>query len=183
MNCLLARWHLLENCICLADVWCHRLDVQGFPGGSGIKDPPANAGDVGLIPGWVMAQGSLSPTLVPSELVLSLLSQVGRFVCFLSSSATFTKGPETHFVCHTILILICQGQRLVSEPALSQERVEPGEKDGREKQGDCCGNAKSLQSCPTFCDPMDCSLPGSSVHGILQARILEWVAMHNGRLN
>ena len=37
--------------------------------------------------------------------------------------------------------------------------------------------AKSLQSCPTLCDPMDCSLPGSSVHGILQARILEWVAM------
>ena len=33
------------------------------------------------------------------------------------------------------------------------------------------------QSCPTLCNPMDCSLPGSSVHGILQARILEWVAM------
>ena len=31
------------------------------------------------------------------------------------------------------------------------------------------------QSCPTLCDPTDCSLPGSSVHGILQARILEWV--------
>ena len=37
--------------------------------------------------------------------------------------------------------------------------------------------AKSLQSGPTLCDPMDCSLPGSSVHGILQARILEWVAL------
>ena len=33
------------------------------------------------------------------------------------------------------------------------------------------------RSCPTLCDPMDCSLPGSSVHGILQARMLEWVAM------
>ena len=33
------------------------------------------------------------------------------------------------------------------------------------------------QSCPTFCDPMDCSLPGSSVHGIVPARILEWVAI------
>ena len=33
------------------------------------------------------------------------------------------------------------------------------------------------QSSPTLCDPMDCSLPGSSVHGISQARILEWVAM------
>ena len=37
--------------------------------------------------------------------------------------------------------------------------------------------AKSLQSFLTLCDPMDCSLPGSSVSGILQARILEWVAM------
>ena len=33
------------------------------------------------------------------------------------------------------------------------------------------------QSCLTPCDPMDCSLPGSSVHGIYQARILEWVAI------
>ena len=33
------------------------------------------------------------------------------------------------------------------------------------------------QSCPTLCDPMDCGPPGSSVRGILQARILEWVAM------
>ena len=33
------------------------------------------------------------------------------------------------------------------------------------------------QSCPTLCDPMDCSLPESSVHGILQARIQEWVAI------
>ena len=33
------------------------------------------------------------------------------------------------------------------------------------------------QSCLTLCDPMDCSPPGSSVHGILQARILEWVAI------
>ena len=33
------------------------------------------------------------------------------------------------------------------------------------------------QSCPTLCDPMDCGLPGSSVHGIFQARILEWAAI------
>ena len=41
--------------------------------------------------------------------------------------------------------------------------------------------AKSLQSCPTLCDPMDCSLPGFSVHGILQARTLEWVAISFSR--
>ena len=37
--------------------------------------------------------------------------------------------------------------------------------------------AKLLQLCPTLSDPMDCSLPGSSVHGIFQARVLEWVFM------
>ena len=44
-----------------------------------------------------------------------------------------------------------------------------------------CVRAKSLQSRPTLCDPMDHSLPGSSVHGILQAKILEWVAMLSSR--
>ena len=37
--------------------------------------------------------------------------------------------------------------------------------------------AKSLQSCPTLCDPIDGSTPGSPIPGILQARTLEWVAM------
>ena len=37
--------------------------------------------------------------------------------------------------------------------------------------------AKSLQSCPTLCDPLDGSPPGSPIPGILQARILEWVAI------
>ena len=40
---------------------------------------------------------------------------------------------------------------------------------------------KVAQSCPTLCDPMDCSLPGSSVHGVFQARILEWVAISFSR--
>ena len=42
-------------------------------------------------------------------------------------------------------------------------------------------SAKSLQSCLTLCDPMDCTGPGSSVHGIFQARILEWVAISYSR--
>ena len=41
--------------------------------------------------------------------------------------------------------------------------------------------AKSHRSCPTLCDPIDRSPPGSSVHGILQARMLEWVAMPSSR--
>ena len=44
-----------------------------------------------------------------------------------------------------------------------------------------CVCAQLLQSCPTLCDPMEHSLPGSSVHGLLQARTLEWVAMPSSR--
>ena len=44
-----------------------------------------------------------------------------------------------------------------------------------------CMCAKLIQLCPTLWDAMDCNPPGSSVHGILQARILEWVAVPSSR--
>ena len=44
-------------------------------------------------------------------------------------------------------------------------------------------NNGSVQSCPTLCNPMDCSPPGFSVHAILQARILEWVAIPYSRIS
>ena len=43
------------------------------------------------------------------------------------------------------------------------------------------GESEVTQSCPVLCDPMACSLPGSSVHGIFQARELEWVAFSFSR--
>ena len=51
------------------------------------------------------------------------------------------------------------------------------EKKAFHKETGAAAAAKSLQSCPTLCDPIDSSLPGSSVPGILQARTLEWVAI------
>ena len=47
----------------------------------------------------------------------------------------------------------------------------------QEEQGDAAAAAKSLQLCPTLCDPRDGSPPGSPIPGILQARTLEWVAI------
>ena len=41
---------------------------------------------------------------------------------------------------------------------------------------------KVTESCPTLCDPVDCSPPGSSILGILQARVLEWVAISFSRV-
>ena len=43
------------------------------------------------------------------------------------------------------------------------------------------GESEVAQSCTTLCDPIDCSLPGSSVHSIFQARVLEWVAISFSR--
>ena len=48
---------------------------------------------------------------------------------------------------------------------------------GRKVMTNLAAAAKSLQSCPTLCDPMDSSPPGSSVHGIFQAGVLEWGAI------
>ena len=45
-----------------------------------------------------------------------------------------------------------------------------------------CVHAKLLQLSPTLCHPVDCSLPSSPVHGIFQARILEWIAMPSCRI-
>ena len=42
-------------------------------------------------------------------------------------------------------------------------------------------DSEVAQSCPTLCDPVDCSLPGSSVHGIFQAIVLEWLAISFSR--
>ena len=56
--------------------------------------------------------------------------------------------------------------------------------DGREvrKGGDICIKPSEVaQSCLTLCDPVDCSPPGSSIHGIFQARVLEWVAISFSR--
>ena len=58
-------------------------------------------------------------------------------------------------------------------PALEADTL-TSEPPGKPK---CAGAAKSLQSCPTLCDPRDGSPPGSPVPGILQARTLEWVAI------
>ena len=46
---------------------------------------------------------------------------------------------------------------------------------------DSCEHAKALQSCPTLCNPLDCNSPGSSVHWILQKRMLEWAATPSSR--
>ena len=52
---------------------------------------------------------------------------------------------------------------------------------GKCTEGESESESEVAQSCPTLCDPMDCSLPGSSLQGILLARVLEWVAISFSR--
>ena len=57
-------------------------------------------------------------------------------------------------------------------------KVKNKKRTGVPRERSVCVHVQSLQSCPILCNPTDlCSPPGSSVHGILQARILEWAAV------
>ena len=90
------------------------------------------------------------------------------------SRASGTKGIQSWHTDNQLL-------RAKKEKTLKDEHWKPSKAfdEGRQGQSPTCLKAKVLvaQSCPTLCDPIDCDPLGSSVHGILQARILEWVAI------
>ena len=66
-------------------------------------------------------------------------------------------------------------------PAMAVKAVQTPARELRSCKPCVCLPAKSLQPCLTLCDPLDCSPPASSVCGIFQARVLEWVAMLSSR--
>ena len=73
-------------------------------------------------------------------------------------------------------LVLCSVQR-------SHQRAVFGPDSGKtaSQEKDLGSESQVAQSCPTLCNPMDCSLPGSSVRGIFQARLLEWVAISFSR--
>ena len=92
---------------------------------------------------------------------------------------------------HRLLLLLLLLSRSVVSDSVQPHRQQPTrlprpwDSPGKNTGVGChfllhCVKVKSEsevpQSCPTLSDPMDCSLPGSSIHGIFQARVLEWVA-------
>ena len=106
----------------------------------------------------------LAPLLSPSS--LSFLSVL------FSSAHKFLIISKAKHICHLCFFGTCQrgflGFHILSS-RLSRFSFH------------VCMHAKSHQSCLSLCEPMDFSLPGSSVHGILQARTLEWVASPSSR--
>ena len=89
-------------------------------------------------------------------------------------------NSKSHLSSHSFLlgVRVCLDQKT---PEIF--RSFPGSSVGQKSacSPEAAAAAKLLQLCPTLCDPMDCSPPGSSVHGILQARIVEWVAISFSR--
>ena len=81
------------------------------------------------------------------------------------------QGSPTTVVFHPIFLL--------SNGTLSSNKIKHG--GGMHHTAPINTWFVHAQLCPTLCDPTDCSLPGSSVHGIIQARILEWVAMPSSK--
>ena len=93
--------------------------------------------------------------------------------------------------CLTLMTLDCSLQdssvygilqaRILEWVAISFSR---GSSPPRDRTWVSCIESESevAQSCPTLCDPMDCNLPGSSVHGFFNARVLEWVVISSPAL-
>ena len=116
---------------------------------------------------WISTQ--LAPPLPPPRLVGSLESSIpplsmGKITLYFSLFL-FIRKVFVEYLLH---------------------RPEPQGEADQNKETKCApssvsNHTKSLQSCPTLCDPMDYSPPGSSVHGISLARILEWVAMPSSK--
>ena len=92
------------------------------------------------------------------------------------SSLSEAQGKPINTAVGNIALLqeIFPTQELNQGPTLHADSL-PAELPGKPK------NVLVTQSCPSLCNPMDCSLSGSSVHGILQARILEWDAISFSR--
>ena len=103
---------------------------------------------------------------------LGVLSEALAIWERISSLLSFSTTPE--WDCQVAMVRHQCG--LHTEPTLLEIRLRCSPPPSADPK-DHAAAAKSLQSCPTLCDPIDGSPPGSPVPGILQARTLEWVAI------
>ena len=130
-----------------------KFEFPGSPGGAVVPNPPASAGHGCLSPGLGdSTQGQLAP-------------------------CDITAGPE----CPGTESSECLSEWMPRWIPDRRNNKSCGEKQQEEEVNQppaaATAAAKSLQLCPTLCDPIDSSPPGSPVPGILQARTLEWVAI------
>ena len=121
---------------------------------------------------WVAMPSSRESSQPKGQTHVSCYSCLGRWILYHCSTWEARSLELIYFVymtlhiCRTATPLFPYPQPLLTTILLSASMK---------------AKALVIQLCPTLCDPMDCSLPGSFVHGILQARILKWVAMPSSR--
>ena len=161
----------------------------GFPCGSAGKESTCNAGDLGSIPelGQSPGEGKGYPFQYSG-----LENSMDSIVHGLAKSQTGLSDFHFHYLDMLLLLLLLLLSRfsrvqLCVTPWTEPTRLpRPWDSPGKNTGVGCqfllqCMKVKSesevVQSCPTPSDPMDCSLPGSSAHGIFQARVLEWGAI------
>ena len=164
-----------------------------------VKDLPADAGDMGLISDprrfhMLRAKQACVPHLL-SPRATAAAAYAPQSPCS-ATRTTVLKGlssPQLERACAQqrrptllLLLLSCLGRvRLCATPQTTAHQTP--QSLGFSRQEHWSGlpfpspvhdsESEVAQSCLTLSDPMDCSLPGSSVHGIFQARVLEWVAI------
>ena len=103
---------------------------------------------------------------------------IQRLLCILPSVSPHSDHLKPLRLFRVILLLPLP--RGLASASCNQPATDPvlNERSlGKQREECCCCRCLAVKSCPTLCKPMDYSPPGSSVHGIFQARILEWVAI------
>ena len=148
----------------------------GFPCGSAGKQSACNAGDLGLIPGLGRSPGEGKGYQIHSS---GLKNSTDCIVHGVTKSRTWLS--DFHFTLYKDDTQIHKAFHIFMKNAyhfVVYLRLTHFKSSIRQfKKTLAAAAAKSLQSCPTLCDPIDGSPPGSPVPGILQARTLEWVAI------
>ena len=153
------------------------IKTEGFPCGSACKESVCNAGDLGYISGLIRSPGEgKGYPLQYSGLENSIDYTVHGITNSQIDWKTFTqsreKQPRNHLRWDQRTREVHQWWNL--EHILILSATQP--------LNHCCRSEREVaQSCMTLWDPMDCSLPGSSIHGIFQTRILGWVAISFSR--
>ena len=101
------------------------------------------------------------------------------FTASRSCSHSLTHGP--FFTCKASMLQLSNYASVVTSPSDHSQGKFSAFNDLCVYTKDSESKSEVAQSCPTLCDRMDCSLLGCSIHGILQARILKWVAISFSR--
>ena len=168
-NSLFVLIYLILFLLCLIDLIL-LYSILGFPCGSAGKESTCNAGNLVSIPGLGRSPGEGKGYPLQYSGLENSMDCLVHGVGHNWATFTFT------------FILVSQSLGVLSFNDLVFHHIPATTFHGQKiclviTHAAAAAAAKSLQSCPTLCDPIDGSLPGSPIPGILQARTVEWVAI------